>query len=110
MFPQFNNPENDFWKEYEKIDHELLGIPKDIYNEYKEIFDKNTWYDLLGYKNLYYNYNNFCDFCIKNNIKNKQDYKNIYNNNNYPKFPKEYYRLTGWNGWNNIKKNNIFDL
>lgn len=109
MFPQFNNPENDFWKEYEKIDHNLLGIPKYIYNEYKEIFDKNTWYDLLGYKNLYLSLNKFCNFCIKNNIKNKQDYKKNYNNN-YPKHPKEYYRLNGWNGWDNIKKNNVFDL
>jgi superfamily II DNA or RNA helicase len=104
MFPQFNNPENNFWKEYEKIDHNLLGISKDIYNEYKEIFDKNTWYDLLGYKNIYYNFNKFCNFCVKNNIKNKQDYKNIYNNNNYPKFPKEYYRLIGWTGWNSWNK------
>jgi superfamily II DNA or RNA helicase len=81
LFPQFNNPENDFWKEYEKIDYELLGIPKNIYNEYKEIFDKNTWYDLLGLKDNFYNYQQFIKL-LKNHPKLFKYYNNWYTLNN----------------------------
>ena len=119
LLSQFNNPENDFWKEYEKIDHELLGIPKDIYNEYKEIFDKNTWYDLLGYKNLYLSFDEFkkelsikCPFIksIDKNIYNKLrahvpklDTEGIQKNKfNIPKYPFEYYRLNKINNYNDL--------
>lgn len=106
MFPQFNNLENDFWEEYKKIDHELLGIPKDIYNEYKEIFEKNTWYDLLGYKNLYLVLDDFKkELAIKYpNIKsiNKNTYNKLKNKFNIPKYPFEYYRLNKVNNYNDI--------
>ncbi len=56
---QFKNPDNDFWKEYEKLDHNKLNIPKDIYNEYKQIWENKTWYDILGFKNNFYSYTDF---------------------------------------------------
>jgi hypothetical protein len=55
----FKNPENDFWKEYQKLDHDNLGLPTDIYEPYKHIWEKKTWYDILGFKNKFYNYEDF---------------------------------------------------
>lgn len=106
LLSQFNNPENDFWKEYEKIDHELLGIPKNIYNEYKEIFDKNTWYDLLGYKNIYLSLDNFKKEISVKCPHIKSIDKNIYNKLknilNIPKYPFEYYRINKINHYNDF--------
>jgi hypothetical protein len=55
----FKNPESDFWKEYKKLDHDNLGLPQDIYEQYNEIWSTKTWYDVLGFKELYYDYNDF---------------------------------------------------
>jgi len=97
LLSQFNNQENDFWKEYEKIDHELLGIPKDIYSNYKEIFNKCTWYDLLGFKNVYLSLNDFKNKlsieCPLIKTIDKSIYKKLKNKFNIPKYPFEYYRL-----------------
>ena len=59
ILEQFKNPENDFWKEYKKLDHDSLGIPEDIYEPYKEIWDTKTWYDILGFKDTFYNFDDF---------------------------------------------------
>ncbi len=105
----FNNPLNDFWKEYNKLDHQLLGIPPDIYETYPQIWSIKTWYDVLGLK--YYNYDKFKTFIISHNIKTIKKYHKIIKNNiDYPYYPEEYYRLTGWSGWkiNIINNNDIF--
>ena len=68
----FNNPLNDFWKEYNKLDHQLLGIPPDIYETYPQIWSIKTWYDVLGLK--YYNYDKFKTFIISHNIKTIKKY------------------------------------
>ena len=38
--------ECDFWKVYDEIKDEM-GLPNDLYNEYKNEFDTKTWYELL---------------------------------------------------------------
>ena len=95
---QFQNPNNDFWAEYSKLDHDKLEIPKDIYESYKEKFNENTWYDLLGFKNMFLSLDEFRKVCIKNNIDSYDKYKLIINDN-LPSYPNECYRLNGWNGW-----------
>ena len=95
---QFNDPNNDFWNEYSKLDHDKLEIPKDIYESYKEKFNENTWYDLLGFKNMFLSLDEFRKVCIKNNIDSYDKYKSIINDN-LPSYPNECYRLSGWNGW-----------
>ena len=95
---QFKDPNNDFWAEYNKLDHDKLEIPKDIYESYKEKFNENTWYDLLGFKNMFLSLDEFRKFCVKNNIDSYDKYKSIINNN-LPSYPNECYRLSGWNGW-----------
>jgi len=95
---QFKDPNNDFWAEYNKLDHDKLEIPKDIYESYKEKFNENTWYDLLGFKNMFLSLDEFREFCVKNNIDSYDKYKSIINNN-LPSYPNECYRLSGWNGW-----------
>jgi hypothetical protein len=97
---QFKNPENDFWLEYSKLND--VFFPKDILTEYKEYFDKNNWYKLLGFK--FINLELFVKFCNKNKINNLTTYHQILKNKNetkYPYYPHEYYRLDGWNNWNN---------
>lgn len=95
---QFNDPNNDFWAEYNKLDHDKLDIPKDIYESYKEKFNENTWYDLLGFKNMFLSLDEFRKFCVKNNIDSYDKYK-LKINDNMPSYPNEYYRLSGWNSW-----------
>jgi superfamily II DNA or RNA helicase len=95
---QFQNLNNDFWIEYSKLDHDKLEIPKDIYENYKEKFNENTWYDLLGFNNMFISLDEFRKICLKNNIDSYDKYKLIINDN-FPSYPNEYYRLSGWNGW-----------
>jgi superfamily II DNA or RNA helicase len=95
---QFKDPNNDFWAEYNKLDHDKLEIPKDIYESYKDKFNENTWYDLLGFKNMFLSLEEFRKFCIKNNIDSYDKYKLILNDV-LPFYPNECYRLSGWNGW-----------
>lgn len=102
----FQNPENNFWEEYEKLEHDKLNLPKDIYTEYENVWKTKTWYDLLGYR--YCNLNEFMCFVTNNNItSNKKLHKILSktNNRNIPYYPDEYYRLSGWNNWNTI--NNV---
>jgi superfamily II DNA or RNA helicase len=104
---QFQNPNNDFWEEYNKLDHDKLEIPKDIYESYKEKFNENTWYDLLGFKNMYLSLDEFRKICIKNNIDSYDKYKLIIKDN-LPFYPNECYRLSGWNGWKFKKSSKLF--
>jgi len=40
---------SDFWLEYSNIKNKgELGLPNDLYNEFKEFFDTKSWYDILG--------------------------------------------------------------
>jgi len=97
----FKNVENDFWEEYHKLDHELLGIPIDIFEPYKEIWENKTWYDILGFK--YYNYNEFKHYLSEykiNSEKKLHEYLRKQNCNKFPFYPDEYYRLSGWTNWN----------
>lgn len=38
----------DFWKVYDNV-REELDLPYDFRHEYADIFDKKTWYEILGY-------------------------------------------------------------
>ena len=102
----FMNPENDFWKEYKKLDHDNLRLPKDIYEPYKDIWETITWYDLLGFKNKYANLDNFRKNFIKKypGIKkiNKSIYKKVKLEFNLPKYPFEYYRIDKINDYNDF--------
>ena len=105
---QFKNYENDFWKEYKKLDHNSLGLPEDIYEPFKHIWETKTWYDLLGFK--YYNYDEFKSYVLNNKIKSiKQLHKILKKQkcNYFPYYPNEYYRLNGWSNWNNITNDDI---
>jgi hypothetical protein len=107
---QFQNPDNDFWKEYEKLDHDKLSIPKNIYNEYKQIWENKTWYDILGFKNNFYSYEKFKNLINEKYLDSYKKYKKYLeknNNKNYPIYPNEYYRLYGWNGWNILNNDDL---
>ena len=99
----FKNPESDFWKEYKKLDHDNLGLPQDIYEEYNEIWSTKTWYDVLGFKDKYISLENFKkNFCKKypgvEKI-NKSIYKKVKLEFNLPKYPLEYYRTENINNY-----------
>lgn len=105
----FKNPENDFWKEYEKLDHELLDLPKDIYTPYENIWKTKTWYDLLDFKNIYINLKKFRKEYAKINptikIITKSIYKKIKGKLNAPPYPLEYYRLDNINNYSDLLQN-----
>ena len=98
LLEPFQNPKNDFWKEYDKLDHSALELPVDIYNDYIDEFDKYTWYDLLGFKNKFLSleelrliiYDCVPDikyFTRKDYLLFKKTIKNLCN------YPMEFYRL-----------------
>ena len=109
----FKNPDNDFWEEYDKLDHELLQLPNDIYEPYKHIWKTKTWYDLLGLNNRYSNYNNFKDYMIENKIDSEKKLHKCLKKqycDKFPYYPNEYYRLSGWTNWNIINNNDLLLL
>lgn len=74
---EFQNPENNFWEEYKKLDHDKLNLPKDIYTEYENIWKTKTWYDLLDYKNIFYDFNT-CQKVFRTNPKLFAYFENWY--------------------------------
>ncbi|MFM7988834.1 MAG: hypothetical protein ACKPKO_56920, partial [Candidatus Fonsibacter sp.] len=85
--------DNNFWLEYEKLDHQKLGIPnlENLKNNYKEEFENRTWYDILDLRSNYYNLTdlkhileskyahitNYNETVLEKNRKN-QEYLNIH--------------------------------
>ena len=66
----------DFWDVYDSLDKNKFSPREEFYNEYKEIFDKHTWFEILGYDtSCYYNYNQFLNI-----LKKKERSINIVNN------------------------------
>jgi superfamily II DNA or RNA helicase len=43
------NVECDFWETYKNLDKDKYDLPENLYEEYKEFFDENTWFELLDY-------------------------------------------------------------
>jgi len=86
----------DFWNEYLTIDKTEYELPEDIYTEFKSIFNKKTWYELLGYDNMFFKkMEDFQDFFRKNNVKilNEEIYdKWCKIERKLPKSPDEYFR------------------
>lgn len=107
----FNNPNSNFPKLYSKLNHTELGLPKNIYKEFKEFWDQYTWYDVLGFTD-FINLKKFYNWCkinsidstkkLQTHIKNSNDCRNI------PLYPDEYYRYKGWKGWGKIAINQKF--
>ena len=102
----FKNVENDFWEEYKKLNHDELGIPEDIYEGYKMIWENKTWYDVLGYNNIYINLDEFRKRFHKKYPAIKKINKSIYlklsKEFNLPKYPMEYYRINKVNDYNDL--------
>jgi len=66
----------DFWNVYDSLDKKEFSTREEFYNEYKEIFDKYTWFEILGFDtSCYYNYNQFINI-----LKKKERSINIVNN------------------------------
>jgi superfamily II DNA or RNA helicase len=103
---QFQNPNNDFWTEYSKLDHDKLEIPKDIYESYKEKFNENTWYDLLGFNNMFISLDEFrkqfYKKCPQITSLNEAIYNKIKINLKVPNYPFEYYRLHKISQYNDL--------
>jgi hypothetical protein len=92
-----------FWDEYEKLDYKQLNIlsPYELKNNYKNIWDTKTWYQVLDINKMSY-----LDLQLY-----ISDYKtmdsNIYlnlckDNPTIPLYPYEYYKYSGWSGYDNL--------
>lgn len=103
---QFKDPNNDFCAEYNKLDHDKLEIPKDIYESYKENFNENTWYELLGFKNMFLSLDEFRKQFYKKYPQitslNEAIYNKIKINLKIPNYPFEYYRLHKISQYNDL--------
>lgn len=93
----FDCPENNFTKLYQKLSHVELGLPKNIYKEFEEIWKVKTWYDVLGFK-IYYSLTDQRNF-----IKSKYPHIKVLDKDSYnqirakfpkflPKYPLDYYK------------------
>jgi superfamily II DNA or RNA helicase len=96
----------NFWDEYEKLDYKTLNILSidELKNNYKEIWDNKTWYDVLG-TNKYIMFDDFVKYINNMNIKNMNEkkYRSIYNKNkSLPRFPDEYYKFKGWVSYSDL--------
>jgi len=59
----------DFWNEYKLIDKSINKFPESIYSEFESEFSKKTWYELLGFKHLFFkNVEEVQNFFKKNNV------------------------------------------
>jgi superfamily II DNA or RNA helicase len=95
------NVEIYFWNTYLNLDKKKLNLPTDLYSEYKEFFDKKTWFELMDFDiSIYYKTIYEC----KNAIKNLNHFHDgIITNKNYdilkiydkklPPFPQEFFKL-----------------
>lgn len=108
---EFNWNENtDFWNEYKLIDKSKYEeFPEDIYNEFKTIFDKKTWYEILKYDKKYFRkIEDIQDFFEKNdvyNINNKIYTEWTLKESKLPLKPDEYFRLDQkYNGMSSLLK------
>ena len=93
----FDNPTSNFTKLYLKLPHVELGLPKNIYKEFGEMWEKKSWYDVLGFK-TYYSLEELRNFIntkyphIK--VLDSNSYYQIRNKNisKFPNYPLEYYK------------------
>jgi superfamily II DNA or RNA helicase len=96
--------ECDFWEVYEELDKKKYHLPENLYDEYKEFFDKSTWFELMEYdtskyyktiqecKNAINKLDKYHDEIITDKIYNKLRRKD----NKLPPFPKEYFKRHGF--------------
>lgn len=93
----FQNPNSDFWAEYEALDHEKLAIPEDIWEEYWDFFQERTWYDLLGYKSIFHSLDELREIIYSEypdiEIMDEKTYIKLRTKHNLVCHPFEYYRL-----------------
>jgi len=91
------NENTNFWETYKLIDKTVNDFPENIYTEFETEFSKKTWYELMGFNNLFFktikdiqkyfkknkvytiNHQIYADLCIKER--------------RLPKYPDEYFRL-----------------
>jgi superfamily II DNA or RNA helicase len=93
----FQNSNSDFRDEYKKLDHDKLGLPVDIYEDYKEIFESKTWYDILGHTNVFHTLDEIQEIVYGEypGIKNltKKEYTALKSKYGLVPYPFEYFRL-----------------
>jgi hypothetical protein len=91
----------DFWNIYDSLDKSIFSTREEFYNEYKEIFDKHTWFEILGYDmSCYYKSITECQYAITK-IKEVNNIDKITNknylllrqiDNKLPPNPEEYFK------------------
>jgi superfamily II DNA or RNA helicase len=89
----------DFWRAFNNISKETKDkymIPIDLYNEYKHIFDKTTWYDLLGIDTTMLYNSKLAIYNAIGNVRKQEYYQLCKYNNKLPKNPKEFFKKEGF--------------
>ena len=95
------NINSNFWEVYNNLDEKIkikYGLLDNFHEEYKEFFDKYTWYELLELKPEYYHFNEFMNLLKKkersaNIINNKEQMSILHKlDKKIPIYPKYYYK------------------
>lgn len=110
----------DFWRAYKDIPQEVKQfnmLPDDLYDEFRELFDKTTWYDLLGIDtSMWYATKNKCCEALaklcKDKITAKKYYELCKKDKQLPVNPNELYKKENFtkieNEFNKQSVDNLF--
>lgn len=102
----------NFWTEYAKLDHHSLKIMniEMLKNNYMDIWNIKTWYDVLNTKNKYMSYAELQTLLIKKYSEYDTMDIELYNmiqskNSKLPIYPLEYYKFNNVQTYVNLKHN-----
>lgn len=111
-------PEKNFWNSYDELDKKGLDLPDNLYDEYKEFFDNESWFELLDMDiSSYYKTKSECFNAIKElnkfndgilTDKTYDDLRKI--DKKLPPYPMEYFKkmeFTSVNNEFNLKTQNL---
>ena len=96
---------SDFWEVYDSLEDKIkikYGFPNDFHEEYKEFFDKYTWYELMGFdtSNFYKTVNeckNAINKLMPNTFINEKKYRELVKKDKkMPLCPEEHYKNKGF--------------
>ena len=91
------NENTNFWETYRLIDKSINDFPEDVYTEFETEFNKKTWYELMGFNNLFFKTIKDIQKYLKKNkvhLINHQIYADLcIKEHRLPKYPDEYFRL-----------------
>jgi superfamily II DNA or RNA helicase len=89
-----------FWDVYDAIPNKASkGLPENLYEAYKDVWEKHTWYQMLGYETHWWNKKQIVQHFMKRMVKDIS--KEMYHQERrkylvMPPYPEELFRVEGF--------------